>query len=113
MSTDGLVGSVLVDSTGVILEVSVDSEGGLDGAAGHDGVLNSGDVVGVKFDGSLERVLVGLEIRVFVGGAVVAGGGATGGRLRLASSISLGGVRVTSVSLGSVVVAVGKGEGSA
>ena len=97
--TDGFVGGVLVDAAGVVLEVGVDGEGNLDGATGHDGVLDGGHVVGVDLDLSLEAVLVRLVVAVGVGSNVVAGGGTPGGGLRFAPGITLRRVRVSAVAL--------------
>ena len=53
------------------------------------------------------------EVSVLITSTVVAGGGSTGSGLRLASGISLGRVGISSVSLRSVMVAVGEREGGA
>lgn len=111
MPPNALVGGVLVDSSLVVLEVGVDGERGLNGSPGHDSGLDGGYVVGVELDGSLEAVLVGLEVVVGGLGVTVAAGRSTRSGLGLAAGVSLGGVGV--LSLVPVVVAVGQRKGGA
>ena len=111
MPSDRLVRLVLVNSTIVFFKIREDGESGLDGSAGHDGVLDCGDIVGVELNLSLEGVLVGLEIVVGGNGVGIARLGSTRGALGGATILALGGVGV--ISNVTVVVAVGHRVGAA
>merc|ERR550514_1822336 len=87
----------VVDARHVVGEVGVDSEGGLDGAAGHDGLLDA--LLTRRHLGAAgEGVLVRVELALGVGVALA---GALRGRLLRAALAALRGVRVG--ALGAVV----------
>mmetsp|Transcript_77483 Transcript_77483/g.169574 ORF Transcript_77483/g.169574 Transcript_77483/m.169574 type:complete len:243 (+) Transcript_77483:612-1340(+) len=98
---------VVVNSTDIVLEVGVDSEGCLNRASLHDHLLNLGLAAG-SLNLALEAELVILEVLVLAAGRGIAGARAARRALGGAARLALGRVRV--LALRAMVVAVRQGE---